>query len=91
MSTYKQQQSHGHMGNELLYPMAKEGDEASIAILKDRGNVVTTEGKLRKSRTRQYRDGFGIVHELTEIVENGKLIERTIDGVAITGNVVPFH
>jgi len=90
MSTVTQRKSHGTLGNERLFPMALEGDEAAVAILGDRGNVVTPEGKLRKTRTSKYRDAHGMIHELIETVENGKMIERTVDGVVISGNIVQF-
>lgn len=90
MSTQAQKNSHGHLGNELLKPMAMTGDAAAEAILADRGNVLTPEGKLRKTRTTKYRDAHGMQHEVVVVVEDGKMVGKEIDGVPITGNIVSF-
>lgn len=92
MSTQAQKSSHGHLGNEVLFPMAVQGDAAAEAILEERGNVLTDDvpKRLRKTRVSKYRDVYGMEHELVEVVENGKMQMRTVDGVSITGNVVPF-
>lgn len=93
MSTEAQRNSHGRFGNEILYPLALSGNAgsaAAAAILADRGNEITPEGKLRKTRTTQYMDQRGQPHELIQVVENGKMVEESVDGVAITGNVLRF-
>lgn len=90
MSTAEERMSHGGLGNERLKPMALLGDEAAVAILLDRGNVLTDEGRLRKERTSLFRDRFGIEHELYEVVVDGRMVQRAVDGVAITGNIIPF-
>lgn len=104
MSTQAQKEKYGHLGNEILYPLClvDPPDKDAEAILKDRGNIITKPvvdadgvvivpgGKLRKTRVKQYRDAHGGRHELIEVVENGKMVSRTVDGVSITGNIVQF-
>lgn len=96
LSTQDQKNKYGHLGNEILFPMATNPNntqgqiEGATAILEDRGNVITDDGNLQKTRTTQQTDVNGIHHELIEVVENGKMISRTVDGVAITGNIVQF-
>lgn len=74
-------------GNEVLKPLAVEGDEEAIRILKSRGNVIDGEGRLVKTskRTRHvYVDGVFIKNEvIEEIVRDGRLVERRIDGVVV--------
>lgn len=96
MSTQIQRDSYAGFGNEILFPLAtdpaasKTANEGARAILEDRGNVITAEGRLQKTRTTKYRDNYGVPHELIEVVENGKMVSRTVDGVSITGNIVQF-
>lgn len=91
MSTQLQKDAYGHLGNERLKPMAVAGNAGAIAILEDRGNVLTDEGHLRKTRSWIYTDGMGVEHDCQEVVEDGKMVGRTVDGVAITGNIVQFR
>lgn len=90
MSTEAQRILYGNLGNERLKPMAIDGDKAAIAILADRGNVLTDENHLRKTYTNSYSDQKGVEHQEIRVVEDGKLVSRTVDGVAITGNIVQF-
>lgn len=88
MSTQAQKDKYGNVGNDVLLPLALGGDAAAIAILEDRGNTITAEGKLQKVLTEEYTDHRGNVHSTTKVIENGKLVR--VDGVNVAGNVVPF-
>lgn len=90
MSTVTQRRSHGHLGNELLFPMALQGDAAAVAVLEDRGNTITNEKRLRKTRTSKFIDKLGVEHELYQVVEDGKLVHEAVDGVELPSNIVRF-
>lgn len=87
MTTYAQHQKYGAVGNEKLLQLAAEGDAAAHAVLGDRGNTVTADGKLRKLETKAFTVR-GKEFTTTRLIENGKVIEQ--DGVPVTGNISPF-
>lgn len=88
MATQAQKNKYGNVGNEKLLPLAIGGDVAAVAVLEERGNTVTADGKLQKTVVDEYTDHRGKVHSSTRVIENGKLI--SVDGVNVAGNVVPF-
>lgn len=76
MSTFEQNKKYGHVGNEKLKPLAIAGDAAAVAVLADRGNVLTEEGRLRKETRQEYTDSRGVERVDSVVVEDGRVVER---------------
>lgn len=80
-------------GNERLKPMALGGDGAAEWELETRGNVLLKDGageytgvlEKRTKRTRHvYVDGkFIKKEEIEEVIQDGRLVSRSIDGQVV--------
>lgn len=84
--------SYEGIGNERLYPLALDGDQAAEKELNRRGNVILRDGRgepvLAKERYFEERMPGGRKRLVKATVQDGRLVEGSIEPVA---EVPPGH